>query len=34
MTIKLPELLKYQGEILELLDDPEVKFVTFLKSRQ
>jgi hypothetical protein len=32
--IKLPKPLKYQAEILEMLDIPEIKYVSFLKSRQ
>lgn len=33
-TIKLPKPLDYQREIIEYLDDDNVKYVTFLKSRQ
>lgn len=33
-TIKLPKPLDYQREIIDWLDDDDVKYVTFLKSRQ
>lgn len=32
--IKMPKPLDYQLDILNILDDPTIKFVTFLKSRQ
>jgi len=32
--IKMPKPLQYQQDILDLLDEDKVKFVTFLKSRQ
>lgn len=34
MKVKLPKPLEYQQDIINYLDDPEVKYVTFLKSRQ
>lgn len=34
MTVKLPELLHYQKDLLTFLETEEVKYVTFLKSRQ
>lgn len=33
-SIRLPEPLPYQREVIEWLNDEEVKFVSFLKSRQ
>lgn len=33
-TVKLPKPLPYQKEIIDWLDQPDVKFVSFLKSRQ
>ena len=32
--VKLPKPLHYQQEIIDWLDDPDVKYVSFLKSRQ
>lgn len=34
MNVKLPKLLDYQENIIKLLDRDDIKFVTFLKSRQ
>ena len=34
MKVKLPKPLTYQQDIIEMLNDDSVKFVTFLKSRQ
>ena len=32
--VKLPKPLNYQRDVINLLDEDGVKFVTFLKSRQ
>lgn len=34
MNVKLPKPLDYQQEIINWLDSPDVKYVSFLKSRQ
>ena len=34
MKVRLPSLLSYQRQLVSYLEDPEVKYVTFLKSRQ
>ena len=33
-VVKLPKPLSYQKEIINWVDEDNVKFVTFLKSRQ
>lgn len=34
INIKLPQPLNYQQDIIKMLEQPDIKFVTFLKSRQ
>lgn len=34
IKVKLPSPLNYQKDIIDWLDDPDVKYVSFLKSRQ